>query len=141
MFLCSSQAQLAERAERYDDMMNFMTQAAEMSELDKEERNLLSLAIKHAVGSRRSSVRILKSAKELGEMPAPVVDKYLIKVEKELHDLCRSVVRLLDDIVFPKLSESDKEASVYYLKMKGDYFRQALVDSIAYPFSLFFLLF
>ena len=56
-------AKWCEHAERYDDMVKEMTDLIHDSgkdqPLDEEERNLLSVAYKNVVGSRRSSWRVL----------------------------------------------------------------------------------
>merc|ERR1712045_825315 len=43
------------------------------------------------------------------------------KVENELREICNDVLGLLDDFLIPKASNA--ESKVFYLKMKGDYFR------------------
>merc|ERR1712243_78766 len=43
------------------------------------------------------------------------------KVEKELREICNDVLGLLDQFLIPKASNA--ESKVFYLKMKGDYFR------------------
>ena len=49
-------AKLAEQAERYDEMADYMKAVGGApGELTVEERNLLSVAYKNAVGSRRAS--------------------------------------------------------------------------------------
>jgi len=59
------QAKLAEQAERYDDMADFMKKVTETGvELTNEERNLLSVAYKNVVGSRRSSWRVISSVEQ-----------------------------------------------------------------------------
>ena len=53
-------AKLAEQAERYDEMADYMKQVGTSgTELSVEERNLLSVAYKNAVGSRRASWRTM----------------------------------------------------------------------------------
>jgi len=56
-------AKLAEQAERYDEMVEYMKKVAESSQedLSLEERNLLSVAYKNVVGARRASLRIIGS--------------------------------------------------------------------------------
>ena len=55
-------AKLAEQAERYDEMADKMQEVGKMDdELGVEERNLLSVAYKNAVGSRRAAWRIISS--------------------------------------------------------------------------------
>merc|ERR1712100_86057 len=58
-------AKLAEQAERYDEMATHMENVGKASEeLSVEERNLLSVAYKNAVGSRRAAWRIITSVEQ-----------------------------------------------------------------------------
>merc|ERR1712224_138789 len=58
-------AKLAEQAERYDEMAEHMKVVAQCNqELSVEERNLISVAYKNAVGSRRASWRIISSVEQ-----------------------------------------------------------------------------
>ena len=50
-----------------------------------------------------------------------IANEYREKVEKELQDICEVVLGLLDKHLIPKASSG--ESKVFYLKMKGDYFR------------------
>jgi 14-3-3 protein beta/theta/zeta len=47
--------------------------------------------------------------------------EYREKVESELREICNDVLGLLDKFLIPKASNA--ESKVFYLKMKGDYFR------------------
>jgi len=47
--------------------------------------------------------------------------EYREKVEKELREICDDVLGLLDKYLIPKASNA--ESKVFYLKMKGDYYR------------------
>ena len=61
---CVFMAKLAEQAERYDEMVEEVRKIAKMVEdqqLTVEERNLLSVAYKNVIGSRRASWRIVSS--------------------------------------------------------------------------------
>lgn len=117
-------AKLAEQAERYDDMaesMKLVTKADQ--KLTNEERNLLSVAYKNVVGTRRSSWRVISSI----EQKSSDTDKqrlaveYREKIEKELNDICKDVLDLLNDYLIKSAEEA--ESKVFYLKMKGDYHR------------------
>uniref|UniRef100_A0A915C2Y9 14-3-3 domain-containing protein n=1 Tax=Parascaris univalens TaxID=6257 RepID=A0A915C2Y9_PARUN len=117
-------AKLAEQAERYDDMAQSMKKVTESgAELSNEERNLLSVAYKNVVGSRRSSWRVLSSAEQkIDEAEKKqMARQYREKIEKELRDICQNVLDLLDKHLIPK--SSTPEAKVFFLKMKGDYYR------------------
>ena len=50
-----------------------------------------------------------------------IANEYREKVEKELQDICEVVLGLLDKHLIPKASSG--ESKVFYLKMKGDYYR------------------
>ena len=53
-------AKLAEQMERYEDMTEYMKKIIELSkDLKDEERNLLSIAYKNAVGQRRTAWRAI----------------------------------------------------------------------------------
>jgi len=94
-------ARLAEAAERYPDMCTFMKKLVQHKSskengktLEVEERNLLSVAYKNVVGSKRSSWRTLQSG-TFTEVPEEMVKKYKEIVEDELKDICRDVILLL----------------------------------------------
>uniref|UniRef100_F1LAU0 14-3-3-like protein n=1 Tax=Ascaris suum TaxID=6253 RepID=F1LAU0_ASCSU len=118
-------AKLAEQAERYDDMAQSMKKVTELgAELSNEERNLLSVAYKNVVGARRSSWRVISSIEqktEGSEKKQQMAKEYREKVEKELRDICQDVLNLLDKYLIPKAG--NPESKVFYLKMKGDYYR------------------
>ncbi|NXG69051.1 1433S protein, partial [Baryphthengus martii] len=118
-------AKLAEQAERYEDMADFMKAVVEHGdELSNEERNLLSVAYKNVVGCQRSAWRVISSIEhktEEGDDKAQLVNEYREKVERELNSVCKNVLALLDKYLIKKAS--DPESKVFYLKMKGDYFR------------------
>jgi len=118
-------AKLAEQAERYDDMAASMKKVTERGEeLSNEERNLLSVAYKNVVGARRSSWRVISSIEqktEGNERKQTMAREYREKVEKELDEICQDVLGLLNNHLVPKASNA--ESKVFYLKMKGDYYR------------------
>jgi len=118
-------AKLAEQAERYDDMAASMKAVTETgAELSNEERNLLSVAYKNVVGARRSSWRVISSIEqktEGSERKQQMAKEYREKIEKELKEICGDVLALLDKYLIPKASNA--ESKVFYLKMKGDYYR------------------
>lgn len=118
---------LAEQAERYDDMAEHMSTASQMDdELRQEERNLLAVAYKQAVGHRRSSWRIVCNAEMIEEGKgnddmAAYARAYRKKIEKELRDLSNAILALLTNHLIPKATSA--EARVSYHKAQGDYHR------------------
>ena len=90
-------AKLAEQAERYEDMAKFMKEFTEKatSPLGNEERNLLSVAYKNVVGSRRSSWRVVSSIERKSSQPEAKVklaQDYRSKIEDELNKICQEVL-------------------------------------------------
>lgn len=120
-------AKLAEQSERYDEMAEIMKDFAKLKkDLSVEERNLLSVAYKNAVGARRASWRVIASVgakqKEKGnEKQVEIVDKYRMKVEDELTKICKDILGLLDGYLIEAATTT--ESKVFYYKMKGDYYR------------------
>uniref|UniRef100_A0A1X7UN50 14-3-3 domain-containing protein n=2 Tax=Amphimedon queenslandica TaxID=400682 RepID=A0A1X7UN50_AMPQE len=118
-------AKLAEQAERYEDMKDFMkAYVAESGSLSSEERNLLSVAYKNVVGAKRSSWRVISSLEQksgIAEERATIARNYRKQIEGELKEMCDEVTGLLDKLLEP--ANDDTESKVFYLKMKGDYFR------------------
>ncbi|XP_016354110.1 tyrosine 3-monooxygenase/tryptophan 5-monooxygenase activation protein, theta polypeptide b [Sinocyclocheilus anshuiensis] len=118
-------AKLAEQAERYDDMATCMKSVTEAgSELSNEERNLLSVAYKNVVGARRSAWRVISSIEQKTEgndKKLHMVKEYRGKVESELQDICNDVLELLNKYLIQ--NSTNPESKVFYLKMKGDYYR------------------
>jgi 14-3-3 protein epsilon len=116
-------ARLADQAERYEDMVNFMRNVADIgSELSLEERNLLSVAYKNKVGARRSAWRALTTLElKVSGKHVEIIREYRTRIEKEFEDACKQILQILDDQLIPTAVET--ESKVFYLKMKGDYNR------------------
>merc|ERR1712007_131213 len=117
----------AEQAERYDEMANHMENVGKLNEeLSVEERNLLSVAYKNAVGSRRAAWRIITSVEQKektkgNEEQAKYAKEYCSKVEAELQKICDTILGLLDGNLINKATNG--ESKVFYQKMKADYYR------------------
>jgi 14-3-3 protein epsilon len=120
-------AKLSEQAERYDEMVAAMKKVATLnSPLSVEERNLLSVAYKNVIGSRRASWRIISSIEQKeeskgNEAHVKQIRSYRTKVESELTDICKDIMNVLDNHLIPHAI--DAESKVFYHKMKGDYHR------------------
>lgn len=62
-------------------------------ELKVEERNLLSVAYKNVVGSRRSSWRVISGiAQKADETSQSLAQNYLQQIESELTKICEEVL-------------------------------------------------
>ncbi|KAL3633999.1 14-3-3 protein 7 [Castilleja foliolosa] len=120
-------ARLAEQAERYDEMVEAMKKVARLNvELTIEERNLVSVGYKNVIGARRASWRILSSIEQKEDnkghdQNVDIIKSYRKRVEDELAKICMDILSVIDDHLIP--SSSTGESSVFYYKMKGDYFR------------------
>ena len=122
-------AKLAEQAERYEEMVEYMEKVSaslENEELTVEERNLLSVAYKNVIGARRASWRIISSIEQKEESRGnedhvSAIRDYRAKIETELSSICDGILKLLDSRLIPAASAGDSK--VFYLKMKGDYHR------------------
>lgn len=95
-------------------------------ELSVEERNLLSVAYKNVIGSRRASWRIISSIEQKEEHSgheknAAINQEYRRSIERELNTICQDILELLDKNLIP--SAKSGESKVFYFKMKGDYHR------------------
>ena len=121
--------------------------------LTKEERNLLSVAYKNVVGSRRSAYRTIAAQEQKQEGSIMEQAKiYKEKIADEVREYCDDIIvggqlaklytfvtclcnclfeqSILDKLleVIDKLSSSNDgtkadEHYVFYVKMKGDYYR------------------
>ncbi|KAL3830622.1 hypothetical protein ACJIZ3_019424 [Penstemon smallii] len=120
-------AKLSEQAERYDEMVDCMKKVAKLDvELSVDERNLLSVGYKNVIGARRASWRIMSSIEQKEESKGnennvKLIKGYRQKVEDELSNICYDILSVIDKHLIP--SSGSGEATVFYYKMKGDYYR------------------
>jgi len=123
-------AKLAEAAERYKDMCKYLHKLVIIKcdaskTLTVEERNLLSVAYKNVVGTKRQSWRMLTQG-NFDSLPKENLDDYRGTIETELNQVCNEVIKLLEattDVAKKEETDSNKEDLVFYLKMSGDYYR------------------
>jgi len=116
-------AKLAEQAERFDEMVADMKEVAKQpQELTVEERNLLSVAYKNVIGSRRASWRVINNIEQKTDSDkSKVIQDYRMTIENELVDICNDILSIIDENLIP--NSKSEEATVFYYKMKGDYHR------------------
>jgi predicted Mrr-cat superfamily restriction endonuclease len=86
---------------------------------------LLSVAYKNSVGARRTAWRTISAIQQKEEYKGSrfidIIKGYRAKIEKELEDICNDVLDLLDNVLIK--NSKNPEAKVFFLKMKGDYYR------------------
>lgn len=120
-------AKLAEHSERYADMIVYMKSLIDETngDLNNEERTLLSVAYKQAVGERRNAWRVIVSYEEKqksrGSEHLSLIADYKKRIEVELHNLCLELIKIIEDKLLK--GGAVDEVEVFYLKMKGDYYR------------------
>lgn len=120
-------ARITEQTERFEEMLTCMKEyvSHKGEDLSVEERNLLSVAYKNSVGSRRTAWRALSQIEQKetakGSKNLHLLEEFKKKIEDELRKYCDDILNLLDDNLIPKASS--EESKVFFLKMKGDYYR------------------
>jgi len=119
-------SKVSEQTERFEDMLKYMKQVVQLGhELSVEERNLLSVAYKNSVGSRRTAWRALEAIEQKEESKGGrhtnLIKEFKKKVKEEVDNLCNDVLNLIDSTVLK--NSQTAESKVFFLKMKGDYYR------------------
>ena len=128
-----SRARIAEKADRFHEMKEFMREVAStpdpetgLVDLTSDERNLLSIAYKNVVNNKRVSWRILnqhiqKESKKENSPYLSDITAFMHEVEEELITVCNEILGLLGDYLIP--GAKDGSQKVFYWKLKGDYYR------------------
>ena len=100
-------------AERHDEMADFIQVMGEQPvELSVKERNMLSVADKNAVGSRRAAWRVITRVEQKEniegiEEQAAIAKKFVVKVEAEHQKVCDGNLALTDENLFPSASTGE----------------------------------
>ena len=118
-------ARVADQAERYEDMVQFLKEIIQETSEDvsMDVKNLLSVGFKNLISSQRSAwktVQAIEQNKKYAEYSSNCAE-YRSKIAKELEANCKKIIGIVEKDAFPKAS--DDEAKVFYLKMIGDYYR------------------
>ena len=120
-------AKLYDRAERYEEMVEFCHCFIKMKpNLKLEERVIFTAAYKNLISPLRQSWRHLhflqkKEFKSKKLNNATYIREVLEKLESDLTDIILSIQSVIDSFLLP--NAKNIEYKVYYLKMKGDYYR------------------
>jgi 14-3-3 protein epsilon len=116
-------AKVSDQAERYDEMINYMKAIVDTgATLTYEERDLLNIAYKNAIGSKRSAWRVVSSVlqRESDDERKKILLEYRGRIESEMQTLCADAFSILDKVI---ASADSDEFRIYFHKMKGDYNR------------------
>lgn len=83
------------------------------------------MAYKNWIGSRRTAWRAITAIEQKeeakGSKHLALLRAYKTKIEGEVEKICNDIADLLDKYLIPKAGTPESE--VFYLKMKGDYYR------------------
>ena len=117
-------ARVAEQAERYDDMVDFLKPLlkAKGGDFTVEERNLLSVGFKNLIGGKRTAIRTISAIEQNPKYSkfGTALGAYKKKIEGELQKNCQDII---DMIKADGMRTSDPEGKAFFLKMIGDYYR------------------
>lgn len=126
-------ARVAEQAERFDDMVDFLKEVinAKDSDFTTEERNLLSVGFKNLIGSKRTALRTIAAIEQNPKYSkfADALGAYKKKIEGELFDQCIHIVNVVKDKCMKVASNNESKA--FFLKMVGDYYRYVAESATA----------
>ena len=120
-------ARVAEQAERYDDMVEYLRQMIEMKkgDLNNDDRNLLSVGFKNLISSARAALRQITAIAENQNAKyacfEPVLQEYKKEVEEDLFKKCSLVVGMIKDHGMG--GAGDEKSQAFYAKMIADYYR------------------
>ncbi|CAF0766983.1 unnamed protein product [Adineta steineri] len=118
-------ARLAEKALRYEDMLIQMRNVLDLKKkLTADERNLLVVAYKNAVTTRRTAIRHLSTyCKKIDEIKlTQICEQYREEIANELWNLCQELLTIVKDVLTPN-ARNDAEQIAFYERMKGDFIR------------------
>ena len=121
------QARVSVEAGRSEETLDYMEQIIKNKnkDLTEEERNLVSVASKNCVSSKRAAWRsiygIEVKEKANNSKYIHLVSELKQNLEKELKSSCDRMLDYIDNYLL--INSSSDDSKVFYLKLKGDYFR------------------
>jgi len=131
-------ARVAEQAEKFEDMVNFLYQAIDAKSGDDftiDERNLLSVGFKNLIGANRGAIRTIGAIEQNPKYQkfGDALGSYKKQIEQSLYEQCMGIVSKVDQKCLPLAA--DDESKAFFYKMIGDYYRyvaeSAAEDKIA----------
>ena len=118
-------ARVAEQAERFDDMVSFLERVLDTkgADVSADERNLLSVAFKNLISSKRAACRTIAAIEQNPKYSQynPALVHYKGQIEQELIGDCERIISVIDKKVLSK--PCDGEVKAFFVKMNGDYYR------------------
>lgn len=118
-------ARVAEQAERFDDMVDFLKPILKNKggDFSVEERNLLSVGFKNLIGGKRTAIRTITAIEQNTKYQkyGSALQHYKKKIEGELQKDCQNIINMIKNDAMKALA--DPEGKAFFLKMVGDYYR------------------
>ena len=118
-------ARVAEQAERFEDMVDFLEEVLEVKggEVNPDERNLLSVAFKNLISSKRAACRTISAIEQNPKYSKfnSALLQYKAQIESQLQADCQKIIDMINARVLK--SECTDEARAFFVKMVGDYYR------------------
>jgi len=118
-------ARVAEQAERFEDMVDQLEQvmAAKGADVSSDERNLLSVAFKNLISSKRAACRTIAAIEQNPKYSkfSEALASYKASIETKLQEDCERIVSMINTHVLAK--SCDGEPKAFFVKMVGDYYR------------------
>ena len=117
-------ARVAEQAERFEDMVDqlekvMMEKGADVS---SDERNLLSVAFKNLISSKRAACRTIAAIEQNPKYSkfSDALGQYKSSIETKLQEDCQRIVDMINKHVLAKACDGEPKA--FFVKMVGDYY-------------------
>lgn len=118
-------ARVAEQAERFEDMVDQLKEvlSAKGADVSSDERNLLSVAFKNLISSKRAACRTIAAIEQNPKYQkfSDALANYKASIETKLQEDCQRIVDMINAEVLKKACEGEPKA--FFVKMVGDYYR------------------
>jgi 14-3-3 protein epsilon len=120
-------ARVAEQAERFEDMVEYLRPVLKEKGADvtSDERNLLSVAFKNLITSKRNAWRTITAIEQNPKYTkfADQLQAYKKKIEDGLFKDCDTVISMIRQNALNNGRKSGDEPRAFFVKMVGDYYR------------------
>ena len=118
-------ARVAEQAERFDDMVSYLEEVLKSKghSVNADERNLLSVAFKNLISSKRAACRTIAAIEQNPKYQKfnAALTAYKTTIESQLTNDCQRIINIIQTHALG--SDSTGEAKAFFIKMVGDYYR------------------
>merc|ERR1712086_62190 len=118
-------ARVAEQAERFEDMVDFLAKVLDTkgADVSSDERNLLSVAFKNLISSKRAACRTIAAIEQNPKYSkySDALTSYKMTIEDKLTKDCEHIIDMINKKVLAKAC--DGESKAFFVKMVGDYYR------------------